>query len=85
MISSMVITLVTLAGASRSWHSFSYSTVPVATSISSALLAFKSRFTARALTGSSDTVSVAASSRPSTRFIVHPSILVDSMRPTPKA
>ena len=52
MISSMVMILVTLAGARASWAFFSNSTVPVAASISRALFAFTSISAARVCQGS---------------------------------
>ena len=57
MISSIVMTLVTLAGARGVWASCSYITVPVATSIRRALLASTSKFAACAGYGSSPAAS----------------------------
>ena len=71
IISSMVMTLVTLAGARRSWELDSYRMVPVATSISTAL--FPATSSAAADTGSanrhSDRISAAAHI---IRFIIIP-------------
>ena len=71
MMSSMVIILVTLAGARGSWAFFSYSTVPVATSMSTALLTGTSKVSPDApntMAGrSADSISAAM-----IRFIEHP-------------
>ena len=81
IISSMVITLVTLAGGSFSWAFCSYSTVPVAMSISRALFPATSILTAATRAGSSPTVRHTAS-KIHTRFISDPSepLVVQPMR-----
>ena len=59
----MVITLVTLAGASGSWELFSYSTVPVVTSMRTALFPASASVAAPARRGSIPMTSTIASTQ----------------------
>ena len=63
MISSMVMILVTLAGASRSWASCSYNTLPVDTSISTALFPATVKSAACAPSGTRETASASATTQ----------------------